>query len=91
MQDGAPYENAFFRYAPGRKLRTTTDCYMGWVPSAARFRAKFNWNDGHRKGYLLQISAQQYVLLFLVQLLYVKFLLLSTWNSIMQKHQDYIC
>jgi len=35
-KDGAPYDHAFFRYAPGRKFCTTSNGYMGWVPSAAQ-------------------------------------------------------
>jgi hypothetical protein len=36
LKDGAPYEHAFLRYAPGRKFCTTTNGYMGWVSSAAQ-------------------------------------------------------
>lgn len=36
MKDGATYEHAFFRYAPGRKLCTTSNGHLGWVPSAAQ-------------------------------------------------------
>jgi hypothetical protein len=62
MKDGAPFENAIFRYAPGRKFCTTTHGYMGWVPAAAQAGDSFYFFEDYKLPFVLRSCGGRYKL-----------------------------
>jgi hypothetical protein len=63
LEDGAPYEHAFLRFAPGRKFCTTSNGYMGWVPSAVQAGDVFCLFEDCRLPFVLRRCEKGYKLI----------------------------
>jgi hypothetical protein len=80
LQGGAPFQNAFCRYAPGRKFCTTTDGYVGWVPSAAQTGDVFCFFEDCKLPFVLRSCEEGYQLVgdaYLHGLMYDPFVVMS--------------
>jgi hypothetical protein len=60
---GQPFENAFFRYAPGRKFCTTKKGFIGWVPLTAQENDMFCFFDDCSLPFVLRSCGGGYKLI----------------------------
>jgi hypothetical protein len=60
---GQPFENAFFRYAPGRKFCTTKKGFIGWVPLTAQENDMFCFFDDCSLPFVLRSCGRGYKLI----------------------------
>jgi hypothetical protein len=62
VKSSAPFEKAFKQYSLGRKFSTTTNGYMGWVPSEAREGDRICYFEGCKLPFVIRPCEDRYQL-----------------------------